>query len=307
MEVTPSASAGASDPSSAAMDSVLVEMRKARTNGWVLVSFTVVVAGLLAVMALGIDEDPLVWSFMALVLGGIVVLCIAGWVRNQHERRVMPTIAGAFGLRYQKAPAHFYKDLPQNFIPLGGRRSVDDLMAGTVADRRFRFAECKTETGGKNSRPLFKGVVMVVESKGTLPAFIIASEKETKGFLFFKGRVQVDETPLLHQAAGRDGQTYGLWSHSADAMDMAGLRAFMEQIIALGPKVLGQSTLYSLVSTGGFYYVSLRHNRDLFKIGGLFSDDATVLTDMRTAAAEFAHPIEMVTEILRAEQALLTP
>lgn len=305
MDTTPSASAGAPDPSSAAMDSVLVEMRKARTNGWVLVAFTAVVSVMLALMALGIDEDPLVWSFMALVLGGIVVLGIVAWVRNQHERSVMPTIAAAFGLSYQKAPSQFYQDLPQNFIPLGGRRSVDDLMAGTVADRKFRFAECKTETGGKNSRPLFKGVVLVVESKGTLPSFTIASEKETKGFMFFKGRVQVDEIPLLHQAAGRDGQSYGLWSHSSDARNMAGLRAFMDQIIALGPKVLGQSTLYSLVSTGGFYYVSLRHSRDLFKIGGLFSDDTTVMSDMRTAAAEFAHPIEMVTEILRAEEALL--
>ena len=86
---------------------------------------------------------------------------------------------------------------------------------------------------------------------------------------------------------------------------MAGLRAFMERIIAAGPRVLGSSTLYSLVSNGQYYYVSLRHQRDLFKIGGLLADDASVMSDIRRAATELAHPVELATEILRAEEALL--
>jgi hypothetical protein len=86
---------------------------------------------------------------------------------------------------------------------------------------------------------------------------------------------------------------------------MGGLRTFMDRIIALGPQVLGSSSLYSLVSTGGYYHVSLRHSRDLFAIGGLLSDDNQVMSDIRMAASEFAHPVQLATEILKAEQALM--
>ncbi|MEZ5798631.1 MAG: hypothetical protein R3D63_14820 [Paracoccaceae bacterium] len=292
------------DPSAAALDSALPEIRKAKRNGWALLIVTGAIAGLAAIMLQNLPEEGLQWGFMVLFLAGFLMFGIVSWVRKQHERAVMPIIARAFALDYEKTPARFYQSLPKNFIPQGGRQSVDDMMSGKVADRHFRFAECKTETGGKSSSVLFKGVVVELQSRGNMPDFIIASEKETKGFLFFKGRVQVDEFSRVYSATGHDGQIYGLWSTSSDAAGLAGLRAFMEQIIAIGPRVLGESSLYSLVSTGPTYYVSLRHARDLFKIGGMFADDAKVMSDIRNAAAEFGHPIKLVSEILRAEEAL---
>lgn len=305
MDAKSTAPDGREEPSVATMEALLAEMRLIKRNGRAMAAFAMVLTGLLCVLAAGFAEDSAKWIFGALAFGIIVVMGIVGWVRGQHERKAMPTIAQLFGLAYQKSPKDFFQDIPNNFIPLGGRRSVDDLMSGKVADRSFHFAECKRETGGKNSRTLFKGVVLVVESKGGLPSFIVAAEKETKGFLFSKGRVQVDEIPLIYHSAAHDGQTYGLWSHSPEAKEMAGLRSFMERIIAVGPKILGQSTLYSVVSTGGHYYVSLRHSRDLFKIGGLLADDAQMRADMQTAAAEFSHPIDLIAEILRAEDAFL--
>ncbi len=281
------------------------EIRAAKTKGWIGVGVSVLVTGaVLYGLSTVVDDGP-GWYIFALVAGVFGIVGAFGWTRAKHETTVMPIIAQAFGLHYQKAPSGFFETLPRNFIPLGGRRSVDDMMDGRVAGRSFRFAECKTETGGKNSSTLFKGIVLDVQSAGTLPSFIIASEKETRGFLFFKGRVQVDDMMLVHQSTGSDGQAYGLWSHSEEPAKMAGMRAFMDSIIAVGPQVLGSSTLYSLVSTGGYYHVSLRHSRDLFAIGGLLSDDNQVMSDIRTAAAEFAHPVQLVTEILKAEQALL--
>jgi hypothetical protein len=299
------ATAAAADPSTEALASAMPEIRSVKTKGWLLLALSVLVTVLLAFWASGIEDEAFKWVIFILVIGLFVVLGIIGWVRGKHERTVMPIIAQTFGLHYQKSPTGFYDTLPRNFIPLGGRRSVDDMMEGRIADRSFRFAECKTETGGKNSSTLFKGIVLDVQSAGTLPSFIIASEKETKGFLFFKGRVQVDDMMLVHQSTGHDGQAYGLWSHSEEPARMAGMRAFMDSIISLGPQVLGSSSLYSLVSTGGYYHVALRHSRDMFQIGGLFSDDQQVMSDIRSAASEFAHPVQLASEILKAEQVLL--
>lgn len=296
---------GSTEPSTQALVAAMPEVRAAKTRGWLILAGLVPVTALSAVWASGLGEEAFKWVIIILVIGGLAILGVFGWVRAKHERTVMPIIAQTFGLQYEKSPTGFYDTLPGNFIPLGGRRSVDDMMEGRIAERHFRFAECKTETGGKNSSTLFRGVVLCVQSAGNLPSFIIASEKETRGFLFFKGRVQVDGMMLVHQSTGQDGQAYGLWSYSEEPARMAGLRTFMDRIIALGPQVLGSSSLYSLVSTGGYYHVSLRHSRDLFAIGGLLSDDNQVMSDIRMAASEFAHPVQLATEILKAEQALM--
>lgn len=299
----PAPGAGA-DPSAQALADVLPEIRSTKTKGWALCVMTVAVSAVALILVSG-AEDGFQWVIMVLFIGAFALAGIHGCVRRQHERAVMPVIARAFGLDYEKAPKDFYPTLPQNFIPQGGRRSVDDMMRGTVAGRSFRFAECKTETGGKNSSTLFQGLVLEVRASGTVPEFIIASEKETRGFLFFKGKVQVEGMDLIHQSTGPDGQIYGLWSRSGAPRQMAGLGAFMDRIIALGPRVLGSATLYSLVSTGKNYFVSLRHKRDLYRIGGLLTDEAEVMSHIRMAAQELGHPIALATEILRAEEALL--
>lgn len=292
----------AADPSAQALADALPEIRSAKTRGWVFCALTVAVSAVLLILLSGVSGQ---WMIIILFMAGFGLVSIHAWVRKQHERAVMPVIARAFGLDYQKSPKDFYPTLPKNFIPQGGQRSVDDMMSGTVAGRSFRFAECKTETGGKNSSTLFQGLVLEVRAGGGVPEFIIASEKETKGFLFFKGKVQVEGMELIRRSTGADGQVYGLWSRPGGPRPMAGLDAFMERIIALGPRVLGSATLYSLVSAGQYYYVSLRHKRDLYRIGGLFAGEAEVMSHVRTAAQELGHPIELAAEILRAEEALL--
>lgn len=290
------------DPSAQALADALPEIRSAKAKGWALCAMTVAVCAAALILLSGKSVQ---WVIIVLFMGGFALTGIHAWVRKQHERAVMPVIARAFGLGYVKSPKDFYPTLPKNFIPQGGRRSVDDMMSGSVASRSFRFAECKTETGGKNSSILFQGLVLEVRAGGSVPEFIIVSEKETRGVLFFKGRVQVDGMELVRQSTGSDGQVYGLWSRPGGPRPMAGLDAFMERIIALGPRVLGSATLYSLVSAGDYYYVSLRHKRDLYRIGGLFADEAAVMSHVRMAAQDLGHPIELAAEILRAEEVLL--
>jgi len=287
------------------IEAALPEMRATRRKGLLVVVISVIATAVLVYLTLGWTDGESAWIIMALMPGLFGVLGAFGWVRGKHERLVMPVIAGVFGLTYQKSPPGFFVGLPKVFIPRGGRRSVDDMMTGHVADCQFRFAECKTETGGKNSSTLFKGVVLEVQSKGGVPAFLIASEKETKGFLFFKGRVDVDGMEMMHQTAGHDGKGYGLWARSSEAGRLVGLRAFMDQIVALGPRVLGDSALYSLVSDGRAYFISLSHRRDLFAIGGLLAGDDEVMRDIRKASDELAYPVRLATEVMRAEGALL--
>ena len=269
-----------------------------------LAAGVIAIIGLPAIVGSLTDADA-TWILFSALPGMFGIIVAFSRTRGTHEKLMMPIIAEAFGLDYEKAPKTFYDGLPAVFIPRGGVRKVDDMMAGQIADRRFRFAECKTETGGKNSSTLFKGVVLEVQGKGGVPEFLIASEKETKGFLFFKGRVDVGGMEMAHQSVGSDGKTYGLWARSSETGKMAGLRAFMDQIIALGPKVLGNSPLYSLVSDGRTYFISISHKRDLFKIGGLMANEEAMMRDIRAASAEFALPIGLVTEVLRAEGALL--
>jgi hypothetical protein len=304
--VTQSPSSGTeTDPATQALAAAMPEIRSVKSKGWMFIALSILLTVGALILTSKAREDKLEAMLYATFPAIFGVMVTTRWVRKRHERAVMPIVAQAFDLGYQKDPKDFYPTLPKNFIPQGGRRSVDDLMSGSIAGRSFRFAECKTETGGKNSSTLFKGIVLEVRSSGSTPDFLIASEKETKGFLFFKGNVQVDGMVMIHQSQGHDNQTYGLWARSESPAQMAGLRAFMDRIIALGPRVLGSSTLYSLVSTGSYYYVSLRHARDLYRIGGLFTNESDVMQHIRAAASELSHPMDLVTEVLRAEEALL--
>jgi len=297
--------AGEDDPATRMLAAALPDMRAVKIKGWLICTAAVVVTVALMMLAAGAGREALQFVFLAAFPGFFAIGATVRWVRRSHERAVLPTISEAFGLLHEKSPRGFFETLPKNFIPQGGKRTVDDMMNGKVAGRTFRFAECKTETGGKNSSTLFQGVVIEVQASGTVPEFLIASEKETKGFLFFKGKVQVQDMQLVHQATGHNGETYGLWARSDAPGRMVGLRAFMDRVIALGPRVLGNSTLFSLVSTGRYYYISLRHKRDLFRIGGMLSSEDQVIRQIRAAATELAHPIDLAGQVLQAEEALL--
>jgi hypothetical protein len=293
-----------SDPSEAALAAALPDIRAATKKGRTLLIGAVVITViiLVALVTTGVRE-PAGYGITA-ILGVLAVMGAIGWTRATHERAVMPIIAKAFSLQYEKSPKGFYDMIPRALIPFGGRRSVDDMMSGQLAGRNFRFAECKTATGGKNSRTLFKGVVLILDARDGMPDLVIASEKDTKGFLIFPGRVNVDDMQLVHQVQAADGQTYGLWTASSQAMQFSAVQTFMDMILAVGPRILGSSTLYTVLSTGQQHYISLKHQHDLFSVGGMFANETKVISDIRHAATEIAHPIELVAEILRAEEAL---
>ncbi|MBA3908589.1 MAG: hypothetical protein C0524_01630 [Rhodobacter sp.] len=54
------------------------------------------------------------------------------------------------------------------------------------------MAGTKVETGGRNSRMLFKGVVAQFPNRVAMPAFFIADEAQTRPGMFFGGRGATD-------------------------------------------------------------------------------------------------------------------
>lgn len=297
----------AQDPETEAFSAVLPFIRSSRRTGWILMAASVAAIVVVSAWLFSLGEDGFSWGIAVLFVGLMMVpFAIADNVRRKQEKQVLPLIARAFGLTYTKSPPDIFYSLPEVFIPRGGRRSVDDQMAGEVAGRRFEFTEVKTETGGKNSRTLFRGVVVSIANARKLPQFVIASTKETKGFLFFRGNVHVEGMEYHEGVTGADGTYYGLWSHGGqDVGQLAGLQAFMRRMSEIGPQVLGSGMLYSVACDGRSIHVALTHGQDLFRVGGIFANEARVMADIRGAAEQLGHPIRLVSEVLRAEEALM--
>ncbi len=293
------------DPAAEAISRLLPELKATSRMGWIKAIGVFLALGGLAVFLFTREEDWVTAGIFSAVFALFAPFWIATDVRHKHERMILPVIAQTFGLSHRKDPGEFFSSLPSVFIPRGGRRSADDQMSGTVADRWFRFTEVKTETGGKHSRTLFQGVVVEVENRRALPPFVIASTKETKGFLFLKGNVHVEGMDYHEGVTGPDGTYYGLWSPPGTGVDeLQGVTAFLERMVNIGPEALGASKLYSVACTGEEILVALAHSRDMFRVGGLLADEQRVMADIRTAATEFSHPVKLVSEVIRAAEAL---
>jgi hypothetical protein len=156
------------------------------------------------------------------------------------------------------------------------------------------------ETGGRNSRKLFDGIVLEYRNAAPLPAFFVAPQGETEGWLGFAGRIAVDDLVRL-DSIGRHGQAFGVWSTSAGAVTHPGFRAVLDVVTdiagALGPEV----TLYSAMSDGERIWIALRQRRDLFRVGGLLATRDVLLDDLRRAADDLTQPLRLVSALIGAE------
>lgn len=294
----------AQDPTGAALAEALPELRRIQIQGWAGMAAAAVVTLLMGTAIWQLGSDAMGWAIMAYVFGAFGVVGIGAWVKRSHEARVMPIIASTLGLSHQKQGKWFVDQIPTNFIPRGGKQQGDDLMSGKIADRPFRFAEVKTETGGKNSSTLFDGVVIELATREPLPEFLIAPSRQTRGFWFFKGNLDVANQTLWHSEYGTNGEEYGLWSPSDRPGEREVMQALMIRMIDLGGSLGSGSSLYSVACTGRDIYVALRHKHEMFRIGGAFATEADIMANIRTASDELAVPLRLAAEIVRAEEAL---
>ncbi len=292
------------DPSDDALQSAMPALRKTSITGWAVIVGIAVVTISAMILIGSAAENRTEWLIGLPVAGIFAIFYAASWVRKRHESDVMPILAQAFGLRYVKSPVTYFNMLPANFVPRGGLQHCDDLMSGTIAERQYQFLEIKTETGGKNSRTLFDGVVVEVATRRSLPGFLIAPVAETQGFWIFKGRVGVDEKALMFTTPGPNGQDYGLWMDAGEQVNSAVLRPFMDRMLTLGTTI-ADGSLYSVACMNKTIFVSIRHKLELFQIGGLLASEADIMQDVRHASSQFAMPLRLATDVMRAEDSLI--
>lgn len=298
-------SSGGGDPATRALATAMPVIRRHQRMGWIWVVLILVVSIVLGVMLIMAGGDALGYGIGVLIVGPIMSLWPAETARKKIEREVLPTVCETFGLTYSKDADEIFQMLPRSFIPFGGRRSCDDTLSGQLAGQWFRLAEVKTETGGKNSQTLFRGVVITLHSRGKPPEFLMASHKETKGFLFFKGNVRVEGMQNVDTVSGPEGVQYGVWIPEGATTDAARLRPVVKGIADLVPDVLHKSTLYSIYSANGEWHIALRHDRDLFSVGGLRASEAQIMADIRSASDDLAQVYRLIEGILKAEEGLI--
>jgi hypothetical protein len=180
--------------------------------------------------------------------------------------------------------------------------SADDVLTGKVEDRAIDFAEVKVETGGKNSRTLFDGMVVTFPLKIDLPEFFIADEKETEGRFLAGPRIKVDDLTYVRSADGRSGHRYGLWSRD----DLAGaedrLILILNAISTLESRLSGDAALYTASCDGRQIHLAVRDRRNLFKIGGLFAGARDLELDIQLALNDLDVPIRLANHLLAAER-----
>lgn len=292
------------DPLETALSDALPQLRSLRLQGLAGLAALMAATVFLGIILLNAGKDAQSWAIIVGFAGVFGMIALAGWVKKSHEAAIMPILAATLNLSHQKSAKHFITQIPQNFIPRGGKQTCDDLMSGQIAGRPFCFAEVKTETGGKNSSTLFDGVVVEVKAREMLPEFLIAPVKQTKGFWFFKGNVDVGNQARWHSATGGTGEEYGLWSPSQQPAERKVMEALMDRMLNLGGSLGSGSSLYSVACTGHFIYVALRHKREMFRIGGVFSTHDELMADIRTATGELDVPLRLAGEVVRAEEAL---
>jgi hypothetical protein len=245
---------------------------------------------------------PFEGVLISLGLGVFAIVATFQQIRLNHERLIMPILARTAGLTYQKGDSEFLHNLPERLLPRGRTRS-DDVLSGVVGGRSIRFGEVKVETGGKNSRTLFDGLVISFPMQSDIPDFFLADQEATKGFLIFGGQIKVDDLDWQRSVPGHWGQAYALWARGAlgDAQDR--LVPLLNAISTIERNLERDSRLYTASCSNRTIHLAIRHRADLFRIGGLLSGEAELADDLRGALHELHLPLRLVTDLLQAEQA----
>ncbi|MCR8723057.1 hypothetical protein [Frigidibacter sp. ROC022] len=301
------ASASQADPGdeiNTALAELLPRMRSVTLIGWGvvagLITFGLILVAGIRGMLSGIDANLLqVYAVIAFTCGLLVYLA-AGWTRRRHEALVLPILARSAGLSYEQNARYFVESVPQRMLPRGRARRCEDLVDGEVAGRPIAFGEVRIETGGKHSTVQFRGIVARYAHRVPMPPFLIAAEKETRGWFLFKGNIEVDGLSFVRAIPGRH-DSYGVWSRRTRVVDEPGFEALLAAILGV-EAVLGHDlNLYSASSDGRTTHIAIRNRRDLFRLGGLFSTRGNLEGQIRGAHSDLLMPIKVVQVLLDAE------
>ena len=240
-------------------------------------------------------------ALLALIAGVFLAITAHKSMIRKQEALVMPVLAAAVGLTYAKDAGGFLRALPNRLLPKGVK-SAEDLVQGNLGAHRIEMAEIKIETGGKNSRTLFQGIVAQFLNRVDMPAFFIALEDKTRPGMFFGGELSTDGLYLLRSVIGGGGASYGVWTSWTARDEPAALAPVVEKVTRI-EDLLGRGTqLYAATCDGTEMHVALTHSRNLFRIGGLFPNESDVFADVRAAMQDLTVPLTLAKALIEAEE-----
>lgn len=287
----------------ATLDKLLPRMRMAQLGGWALLIVSVIIGLWLLVQLFSLppDSKPLAQGIgigFALAIFGAVSGPVMA--RRAHEAALMPTLAREFGLTFQAKAPGLAETFPHRLLPRDTRCVVDSLVMGKIASRPVRFAEVEMRTKGKNSRALFKGIVMEFQNAVDLPSFFIALNSETTSGFLQPARLDPSGLSSVRHVSNF-GNLYGVWANDPDRARQAGIDAVIDAIIAAESDLGGEGTLYSAICDGRTTWLAFRKTRDIFRIGGLFATRDSLLSQVQRAAQDFGLPLRLVKHLLEIE------
>ena len=271
-----------------------------------IITVAVVAAGVAVVLSVnsGLDGENR-WK-MAL-FAGVAAFLVVGWthrwtVRTQ-EAQIMPVLARSIGLGYSKDASRFVKSLPKRLLPERGIRTGEDHIQGTLGAHAIQMAEVLVETGGKNSRTLFKGFVSQFPNRTKMPAFFVALEDKTRPGMFFGGDLSTEGLHHLRTVTGNGGRSYGVWTSWSQMDEPPALSAVVAILTRIEDHVGSGAELYAATSNGEEMHVALSHKRNLFHLGGLFPDENQLFRDVRAAMQDLTVPLTLAKLLIEAEEA----
>jgi hypothetical protein len=263
-----------------------------------------VIAFVVTLMILASDMDGegrFKFSLVVLGAAGFAIYHAYRWMRKQQESLLMPILARTVGLSYDKNAKPFLKALPQRLLPKGVK-TAEDHIHGTLGAHAIQLAEVNVETGGKNSRTLFKGLVAQFPNRVAMPAFFIALEDKTRPGIFFGGDLKTDGLHHLRNVTGEGGRTYGVWTSWSEMQEPPALAAVVEVLTRLETRVGRGAELYSATSNGVEMHVALSHTRNLFRAGGMFPNESDIFADVRAAMQDLTVPLTLANVLINAEE-----
>lgn len=291
-----------------ALIAALPRLRRIQFFGWAAIAAMVAVA-ILILAAVDYDDPDMQTPAMLAIIGG----ALGSWyvrdqVRKRHGAEVMPIVATTFGLTHDKTGGSFLSIVPFRIPPRSNLNTVEDHLTGTIGERVWHAAEVRTETGGKNSRVHFDGIVIHVASAGPLPALMACRIEETQGS-FWQGRARInvgDVTPVSLPSQ-RVPHGFGVWrtdgKWGTDGFDPDRTAILIDAVSRAASGLAPDSRALQVVLDDRAITVATGSSHEMFRIGGLFATRATVMEDIRRVAQEVGPLIRAVTDILQAEAA----
>lgn len=240
------------------------------------------------------------------LFAGLGAFLVVTWtwkstVRRQ-EAQVMPILARAIGLGYSKDAGGFVKALPKRLLPERGIRAGEDHVHGAIGAHAIQMAEVNVETGGKNSRTLFKGIVAQFPNRAAMPAFFVALEDKTRPGMFFGGDLSTEGLFHLRTVTGNGGRSYGVWTSWSKLEEPPALAAVVGILTRIEDHIGPGAELYAATSNGEEMHIALSHKRNLFHLGGLFPDENQLFRDVRAAMQDLTVPLTLAKLLIEAEE-----